>query len=104
MHKRSYFGIIIVCGGSMFVDFVGEPVPTHGFTSTRTFNKVMNCPVCNTINQLPTKFHPHQQQNFYNPQTMAPSNKNDSTVDSTHKITFKQTSKILIIHQHWPQE
>ena len=58
----------------MFVDFVGEPVPTHGFTSTRTFNKVINCPVCNIINQLPTKLHPHQQQNFYNPQTMAPLN------------------------------
>ena len=39
---KDYCGIIIFCGGFMFVDFVGFPC-THEFTSPRTFNKVMNC-------------------------------------------------------------
>ena len=53
-------GIFIVRGGSMFVDFVG--------------------------NIYPRNYVPTHQQNFDNPQTLTPTNKNDFTV--LYKIKY----------------
>ena len=62
----------------MSVDFVGNPKPQ--IYVPRVFNKVMNC---NSTNQLAIKLLHYQPQDFDNPQIMAPTNKNDSTVFST---------------------
>ena len=72
-----YCGIFIVHGGLKFVDFVGNPYP-------RMFNKIINSLAlkCNKSSYVryPQNFIPMNHQNLDNPRTLAPTNKNDSTV------------------------
>ena len=69
-----YSGIIIVRGGSMFVDFMGHPyprinVPTNMFYFP--FN-LYEYHVIHIIYQLPTKLHPNKPAKIWLPTNIGP--------------------------------
>ena len=74
-----YHGIIIVCGGSKFVDFVSYPYPLN-FMSLQKFNKKLYCLALCYCNK---PVIPMSLLKFDNPLKLAPMNKNaESTVPS----------------------
>lgn len=88
LNSKLYCGIIIVCGGSMFVDFVGKPcpgiyIPWNLYT--------INCLMINELSWLhyQRKYVPTNQETFGYQQTLNPTNKSDSTVNLKHfpKVT-----------------
>lgn len=68
-------GNVIFCGPSKIVDFVGHPYPQIYIR----INEWSNIDMQQTSYKI-TYQRPTNQQNFHNPQTLAPTNKNDSRV------------------------
>ena len=73
---------MIVCGGLMFMDFVGYPYPWIYVLMNVLKSNELSC-ICLQKNQLPTKLSPNKPARFW--QSM---NKNYSTVFNYSQVIF----------------